>query len=86
MEIATLAELYPGRLTVGVGDGIPAWLDQAGSRPSSTLTLLDEYVHVLRRLVFAEPVTPEYLAFAQSWRAGSGGVRSGFRGRTARLL
>ena len=48
MEIATLAELYPGRLTVGIGHGIPAWLDQAGARPSSPLTLLDEYVHVLR--------------------------------------
>lgn len=116
MEIATLAELYPGRLTVGIGHGIPAWLDQAGARPSSPLTLLDEYVHVLRRLltgdevefagryirlrdvqlahrlsvvppvlagvrgikslqlsgrvaqgsVLAEPVTPEYLAFARA--------------------
>ncbi len=116
MEIATLAELYPGRLTIGVGHGIPAWLDQVGARPSSPLTLLDEYVHVLRRLlagddvefagryirlrdvqlalppsvvppvlagvrgikslqlsgrvaqgsVLAEPVTPEYLAFARA--------------------
>ena len=116
MEIATLAELHPGRLTVGIGHGIPAWLDQVGAWPSSPLTLLDEYVHVLRRLltgdeveftgryvrlrsvqlahppsvvpsvlagvrgikslqlsgrvaqgsVLAEPVTPEYLAFARA--------------------
>jgi alkanesulfonate monooxygenase SsuD/methylene tetrahydromethanopterin reductase-like flavin-dependent oxidoreductase (luciferase family) len=38
MEIATLAGLYPGRLTVGVGHGMPGWLDQAGARPSSPLT------------------------------------------------
>ena len=29
MEIATLAGLHPGRLTVGVGHGMPGWLDQA---------------------------------------------------------
>jgi 5,10-methylenetetrahydromethanopterin reductase len=34
MEIATLAELHPGRLTVGVGHGIPSWLDQSG-RPAA---------------------------------------------------
>jgi 5,10-methylenetetrahydromethanopterin reductase len=56
MEIATLAELYPGRLTVGVGHGIPDWIDQAGAWPSSPLTLLDEYVHVLRRLLAGDQV------------------------------
>ena len=122
MEIATLAGLYPARLTVGVGHGIPGWLDQVGARPSSPLTLLDEYVHVLRRLlagdtvdfegryvrlrdvrlahppsvvpavfagvrgvkslqlsgrvaqgsVLAEPVTPEYLAFASAQIGAAG--------------
>lgn len=116
MEIATLARLHPGRLTVGIGHGLPRWLEQAGAWPASPLTLLDEYVRVLRLLlagdrvdfegryislrdvqlahapspvppvlagvrgpkslqlsgaiaqgtILAEPVTPEYLAFARA--------------------
>jgi alkanesulfonate monooxygenase SsuD/methylene tetrahydromethanopterin reductase-like flavin-dependent oxidoreductase (luciferase family) len=116
MEVATLAGLHPSRLTVGVGHGIPSWLDQVGARPSSPLTLLEEYIQVLRLLlagdevnfdgryvqlrgvqlaqvppaappvyagvrgpkslqrsgrfaqgtILAEPVTPEYLAFART--------------------
>ena len=122
MEIATLAGLHPGRLTVGVGHGMPAWMAQIGAWPSSPLTLLDEYISVLRRLlagdrvdfdgrcvrlrdvqlahapavvppvfagargprslrrsgevaqgtILAEPVTPEYLAFARA-QTGSAG-------------
>ena len=121
MEISTLAGLHPGRLTVGVGHGMPAWMEQIGAWPASPLTLLDEYIRALRRLlagenvdvdgryvqlrdvrlahppavpppvlagvrgprslrrsgevaqgtVLAEPVTPEYLAFA---RAQTGAV------------
>ena len=56
MEIATLAGLHPGRLTVGVGHGMPGWLDQAGARPSSPLTLLEEYIGVLRRLLAGQRV------------------------------
>jgi 5,10-methylenetetrahydromethanopterin reductase len=51
MEIATLAGLHPGRLTVGVGHGMAGWLDQAGARPASPLTLLKEYIQALRRLL-----------------------------------
>jgi alkanesulfonate monooxygenase SsuD/methylene tetrahydromethanopterin reductase-like flavin-dependent oxidoreductase (luciferase family) len=51
MEVATLAGLHPGRLTVGVGHGMPSWLDQVGARPSSLLTLLEEYVQTLRWLL-----------------------------------
>jgi 5,10-methylenetetrahydromethanopterin reductase len=51
MEVATLAQLHPGRLTVGVGHGMPEWMRQAGNWPSSPLTLLDEYVRVLRQLL-----------------------------------
>jgi 5,10-methylenetetrahydromethanopterin reductase len=122
MEIATLAGLHPGRLTIGVGHGMPPWLARAGAWPESPLTLLDEYVRVLRRLlagdsvsfsgryvrvrearlvhppavvppvyagvrgprslrlsgavaegtVLAEPVTPEYLAFARERIAADG--------------
>jgi alkanesulfonate monooxygenase SsuD/methylene tetrahydromethanopterin reductase-like flavin-dependent oxidoreductase (luciferase family) len=56
MEIATLAGLHPGRLAVGVGHGMPGWLDQAGARPSSPLTLLEEYIQALRRLLAGQRV------------------------------
>ena len=56
MEIATLAGLHPGRLTVGVGHGMPGWLDQAGARPSSPLTLLEEYIQTLRWLLEGQRV------------------------------
>jgi alkanesulfonate monooxygenase SsuD/methylene tetrahydromethanopterin reductase-like flavin-dependent oxidoreductase (luciferase family) len=57
MEVATLAGMHPGRLTVGVGHGIPSWLDQAGARPPSPLTLLEEYMQVMRRLLAGDEVT-----------------------------
>src|SRR5215472_14695743 len=56
MEIATLAGLHPGRLAVGVGHGMPGWLDQAGARPSSPLTLLEEYIQALRQLLDGQRV------------------------------
>jgi alkanesulfonate monooxygenase SsuD/methylene tetrahydromethanopterin reductase-like flavin-dependent oxidoreductase (luciferase family) len=56
MEIATLAGLHPGRLAVGVGHGMPGWLRQAGAWPSSPLTLLEEYIGALRRLLAGQPV------------------------------
>jgi 5,10-methylenetetrahydromethanopterin reductase len=56
MEIATLAGLHPGRIAVGVGHGMRGWLDQVGARPSSPLTLLDEYIQALRRLLAGQLV------------------------------
>jgi 5,10-methylenetetrahydromethanopterin reductase len=56
LEIATLAGLHPGRLTVGVGHGMPGWLDQVGARPASLLTLLEEYILALRSLLAGERV------------------------------
>ena len=42
MELATVAGLYPGRVIVGIGHGMPGWLRQAGSWPASPLTMLRE--------------------------------------------
>jgi alkanesulfonate monooxygenase SsuD/methylene tetrahydromethanopterin reductase-like flavin-dependent oxidoreductase (luciferase family) len=56
MEVATLAGLHPGRLTVGVGHGMPGWLDQVGARPASPLTLLEEYIRALRQLLEGQRV------------------------------
>ncbi|MEU2682303.1 LLM class flavin-dependent oxidoreductase [Streptomyces hygroscopicus] len=55
MELATLAQLYPGRLIAGIGHGMPAWMRQAGAWPASPLTLIREYTDALRRLVRGEP-------------------------------
>lgn len=57
MEIASLAELFPGRVDVGVGHGMPHWMRSVGAWPASPLTLLEEYVTTLRALLRGERVT-----------------------------
>ncbi|MFF1360022.1 LLM class flavin-dependent oxidoreductase [Streptomyces sp. NPDC058297] len=55
MELATLAQLHPGRLLAGIGHGMPDWMRQAGSWPASPLTLIKEYATALRLLLRGEP-------------------------------
>lgn len=55
MELATLAQLFPGRLTAGIGHGMPDWMKQSGAWPASPLTLLREYTTALRLLLRGEP-------------------------------
>ncbi|WP_246061362.1 LLM class flavin-dependent oxidoreductase [Lapillicoccus jejuensis] len=57
LEVATLAGLHPGRLTVGVGHGMASWNDQVGATVASPLTLLGEYLDALRALLRGEEVT-----------------------------
>lgn len=57
MEIATLARIYPGRVKLGIGNGVQDWMSQAGVRVHSPLTLLREYVSALRALLDGESVT-----------------------------
>lgn len=57
MEIATLANLFPGRVTIGIGHGVPKWLRQAGAWPASTLTLLEETFESVRALLRGERVS-----------------------------
>jgi 5,10-methylenetetrahydromethanopterin reductase len=59
MEVATLAELAPGRLIAGIGHGIQGWMDQMGARTPSPLTTLDEVISTVRRLLHGETVTFE---------------------------
>jgi 5,10-methylenetetrahydromethanopterin reductase len=54
LEANTLAELYPGRLLLGIGHGMPSWMQQVGDRPESMLTLLDEQLTALRTLLAGE--------------------------------
>ncbi|MEU0676767.1 LLM class flavin-dependent oxidoreductase [Streptomyces sp. NPDC006172] len=55
MELATLAQLHPGRLIAGIGHGMPGWMRQVGSWPASPVTLIKEYARALRLLVAGEP-------------------------------
>jgi alkanesulfonate monooxygenase SsuD/methylene tetrahydromethanopterin reductase-like flavin-dependent oxidoreductase (luciferase family) len=57
MEIATVARLFPGRLTVGVGHGVLDWMGQVGARVESPMTLLREYTAALYSLLHGETVT-----------------------------
>jgi alkanesulfonate monooxygenase SsuD/methylene tetrahydromethanopterin reductase-like flavin-dependent oxidoreductase (luciferase family) len=64
MEIATLAQLAPGRLLAGVGHGVQDWMEQMGARTPSPLTTLDEAITIVRRLLHGESVTFEGSVFS----------------------
>lgn len=57
MEAATVAELFPGRLHLGIGHGMPDWMRQVGAWPASPLTAFEEYATALRALLRGEEVT-----------------------------
>ncbi|MGB0113564.1 MAG: LLM class flavin-dependent oxidoreductase [Ilumatobacteraceae bacterium] len=57
MELATLANLAPGRLLAGIGHGVQEWMEQMGARTRSPLTTLDEVITIVRRLLDGETVT-----------------------------
>lgn len=57
MELATLANLAPGRLIAGIGHGVQSWMEQMGARTPSPLTTLEEVITVVRRLLRGEEVT-----------------------------
>ncbi len=57
MEIATLDQLFPGRLMPGVGHGVQDWMAQVGARAESPMTLLREYLTALRALLRGEKLT-----------------------------
>jgi 5,10-methylenetetrahydromethanopterin reductase len=56
MEIATLANLAPGRLIAGIGHGVQSWMAQMGARPASPLTTLEEVITVVKQLLAGEQV------------------------------
>ncbi|WP_231648511.1 LLM class flavin-dependent oxidoreductase [Saccharothrix sp. NRRL B-16348] len=62
MEAATLAQLFPGRVDIGIGHGMPGWMRSVGEWPASPLTLLEEYLGAVTALVRGESVEPgEYV-------------------------
>lgn len=59
MELATLANIAPGRLIGGIGHGVQSWMEQMGVRTPSPLTTLEEVITVVRQLLRGERVTFE---------------------------
>jgi alkanesulfonate monooxygenase SsuD/methylene tetrahydromethanopterin reductase-like flavin-dependent oxidoreductase (luciferase family) len=57
MEIATLARLFPGRLTVVLGHGVQDWMAQVGAAVESPMTLLREHTLAVRSLLAGETVS-----------------------------
>lgn len=57
MDAATLARLFPGRVTFGVGHGMPDWMRSVGRWPARPLTYLEAYTTALRALLRGETVT-----------------------------
>ena len=51
MEAATLAELFPGRVDIGIGHGMPGWMRQVGAWPASPLTMLGEHLDAVRAIL-----------------------------------
>src|SRR5689334_13863865 len=50
MEIASLARMFPGRVTVGLGHGVREWMEQVGEGVESPMTLLREHTTAVRAL------------------------------------
>lgn len=57
MEIATLARLHPGRFTVALGHGVPAWMAQIGAAPRRRMAALEDAVVAIRALLRGATVT-----------------------------
>ncbi len=56
MELATLARMFPGRLTVALGHGVQDWMRQVGAAVDSPMTLLREHTTAVRALLAGETV------------------------------
>ncbi len=54
MELATLTQLFPGRIDAGIGHGMPGWLRQVGAWPDRPLALLERTFTTVRALLDGE--------------------------------
>ena len=57
MEASTLANAYPGRFTLGIGHGVPAWVAQMHLTPKSVLGSMREAIADVKRLLAGETLT-----------------------------
>ncbi|MBD7957643.1 LLM class flavin-dependent oxidoreductase [Microbacterium sp. Sa4CUA7] len=51
MELATLTQLFPGRVHAGIGHGMPGWMRQIGAWPDRPLRALEQHVTTVRALL-----------------------------------
>ncbi|MBF4461676.1 MULTISPECIES: LLM class flavin-dependent oxidoreductase [unclassified Rathayibacter] len=56
MELSTLAELFPERVIVGIGHGMPDWMRAVHLWPASPLTAMEEQFDAIRALLVGERV------------------------------
>src|SRR5262245_47833839 len=54
MELAGVARIHPGRLTVAFGHGVESWMRQINARPRDRLALLGETLSAVRGLLRGE--------------------------------
>ena len=59
MEATTIAGAFPGRFTLGVGHGVPAWTRQMKLYPKSVLTAMRESITAVKRLKNGETLTEQ---------------------------
>jgi alkanesulfonate monooxygenase SsuD/methylene tetrahydromethanopterin reductase-like flavin-dependent oxidoreductase (luciferase family) len=57
MEIATLAQMFPGRFHMGFGHGVDFWIEQVGAVPGSWMSSLREVVVGTKQLLAGDNVT-----------------------------
>jgi 5,10-methylenetetrahydromethanopterin reductase len=57
MELAALAEMFPGRVVAGLGHGMADRMRRIGAAPRSPLTALDEHLRAVRDLLVGRTVT-----------------------------
>lgn len=57
MEIATLAQMFPGRFHMGFGHGVDFWIEQVGAAPTSWMSSLREVVVATKQLLGGDNVT-----------------------------
>ena len=57
MEASTLANAYPGRVTLGVGHGVPAWVQQMHLFPKSVLGSMREAITDVKRLLAGQTLS-----------------------------
>ena len=57
MEASTLANAYPGRFTLGIGHGVPAWVAQMHLMPKSVLGSMREAITDVKRLLSGETLS-----------------------------
>jgi len=57
MEVAGLARIHPGRLSVAFGHGVEAWMRRIGARAPDRMAVLSETLGAVRALLAGETVT-----------------------------